>query len=252
MDYIKIIPCLDFKDGRVVKGVKFENVADAGDPVECAMLYEREGADELTFLDISATVDGKKTVVDAVARVCERITIPLAVGGGIRSADDARVIIKAGAAKVGINSAALLRPEVISDCANALGSKCVIAAIDAAKRPGGGWNVYRNAGKIDAGIDAVEWAQRVVKLGAGEILLTSIDCDGVKNGYDIELTKAVSGAVNVPVTASGGAGKKEHFLDAVVKGGASAVLAASLFHFRELGIGELKEYLKANGVRVKI
>ena len=251
MDYIKIIPCLDFKDGRVVKGVKFENVADAGDPVECALLYEREGADELTFLDISATVEGKKTVVDAVARVCGRISIPLAVGGGIGSLEDARAVIAAGAAKVGINSAAVLRPEVISDCAAALGTKCVVAAIDAAKRPGGGWNVYINAGKTDTGLDVVEWAQRVVKLGAGEILLTSIDCDGMKDGYDIELTKAVSDAVKVPVTASGGAGKKEHFLDAVVKGGASAVLAASLFHFRELGVRELKEYLRANGVKVR-
>jgi len=251
MDYIRVIPCLDFKDGRVVKGVKFENVADAGDPVECAVLYEKEGADELTFLDISATVEGKKTVVDAVRRVCEKIKIPLAVGGGIKSADDACRIIGAGASKVGINSAAIVRPEVISDCADAIGSKSVVSAIDAAKRPDGGWNVYRNAGMIDTGIDAVEWAVKVVKLGAGEILLTSIDRDGVKNGFDIELTRAVSQAVKVPVTASGGAGKKEHFLDAVKKGGASAVLAASLFHFRELTVSELKEYLKANGVKVK-
>jgi len=250
-DYIKIIPCLDFKDGRVVKGVKFENVADAGDPVECAVLYEKEGADELVFLDISATVDGKKTVIDIVSRVSERIKIPLVVGGGIRTVEDARAIIKAGASKVGVNSAALLCPEVISDCAGVLGSNSVIAAVDAVKTHDS-WSVCRNAGKIDAKIDVVEWAVKVAELGAGEILLTSINKDGTRDGYDIELIRAVSQAVKIPVTASGGAGKKEHFLDAIKIGGAKAVLAASLFHFKELGIGELKKYLNTNGVKVKL
>jgi len=250
-DYIKINPCLDFKDGRVVKGVRFENVADAGDLVECAVLYEREGADELVFLDISATVDGKKTVIDAVSRVSERIRIPLVVGGGIRTVEDARAIIKAGASKIGINSAALLCPEIISDCASALGKKSVIAAIDAVQTHDG-WSVCRNAGKVDAKINAVEWAIKVAELGAGEILLTSIDKDGTKDGYDLELTRAVSFAVNIPVTASGGAGKKEHFLDVVTKGGAKAALAASLFHFRELGIRELKNYLSKEGVKIRL
>ena len=252
MDYKKIIPCLDFKNGRVVKGVNFEEIRDAGDAVENAIFYEKEGADELTFLDISATVEGRDTLIDSVRRVAEKISIPLAVGGGIRCVQDAKNILDAGAAKISINSAAVLNPSVISECAKAISGARVIAAIDAKQIGSKRWAVYINGGTKNTGLDAIDWAREVEALGAGEILLTSIDRDGVKNGYDIELTHAVSAAVKIPVTASGGAGKKEDFLDALTKGGAQAALAASLFHFREVNIQELKKYLQDNGVRVRL
>jgi len=247
MNIKKIIPCLDFKNGRVVKGVNFENVVDAGDPVENAVFYEKEGADELAFLDISATVEGRGTLVDAVRKVAQSITIPLAVGGGIRSVADAKKILDAGASKISINSAAVDRPELIAECAREFGSARVISAIDA-DGANGRWSVYVNGGMKDTGLDAVEWARRIESLGAGEILLTSIGRDGVKNGYDIELTRAVAEAVKIPVTASGGAGKREDFLAALTGGKAAAALAASLFHFREIRIGELKAYLRDHGV----
>lgn len=247
----RIIPCLDVKDGRVVKGVNFVNLIDAGDPVECASVYDKAGADELVFLDITASSDARETVVDMVKSVAKKVFIPFTVGGGIRTVEDFRKILNAGADKVAVNSAALKRPELISEAAEKFGSQCVVCAIDA-KRSGESWTVYLNGGRVDTGIDAVWWAKKAEELGAGEILLTSMDCDGTKNGYDLELTRKISESVSVPVIASGGAGKPEHFLDAFREGKADAVLAASLFHFREIEISDLKEYLRKNGESVRI
>ena len=249
----RIIPCLDVKDGRVVKGVNFVDLIDAGDPVECAAAYDSAGADELVFLDITASSDGRKTTVDMVRRVAERIFIPFTVGGGIRSVEDFREILNAGADKVSVNSAAIKRPALISEAADKFGSQCVVCAIDAKRRPGGeGWTIYLNGGRVDTGIDALEWAKKAEELGAGEILLTSMDCDGTKSGYDLELTRAISENASIPVIASGGAGRLEHFLDAFTIGKADAVLAASLFHFNEIKINDLKVYLAENGEPVRI
>ena len=248
----RIIPCLDVKNGRVVKGVGFVDLVDAGDPVECAAAYGKMGADELVFLDITATVEGRKTTIDMVKRVANTIFIPFTVGGGIRRCEDFAELLRAGADKVSVNSSAVRNPALISEAAERFGSQCVVCAIDARRKQGGGFEVYLDGGRTPTGIDAVEWARKADSLGAGEILLTSMDCDGQKNGYDIELTRLVSDAVGVPVIASGGAGKKEHFYDALTVGGADAALAASLFHFKELSLGELKEYLKLRGVSVRI
>ena len=249
----RIIPCLDVNNGRVVKGVNFVNLQDAGDPVEIGEAYDRAGADELVFLDITASSDGRKTVADMVRRVAERVFIPFTVGGGIRTVEDFRALLREGADKISVNSAAIDRPELIREAADRFGSQCVVAAIDAKRRPdGSGWNIYKHGGRIDTGIDALFWAEKVYSLGAGEILLTSMDCDGTKNGYDVELTKQVAGLVPVPVIASGGAGAPEHFYDALTEGGAEAALAASLFHFRELEIREVKEYLRKRGVSVRL
>lgn len=253
MHTMRIIPCLDVNNGRVVKGVNFVNLTDAGDPVEIAAAYDTAGADELVFLDITASSDGRNTVVDMVRRVAEKVFIPFTVGGGIRTVDDFRAILREGADKVSVNSAAIKRPELIKDAAEIFGSQCVVVAIDAKRRePFDGWNIYLNGGRVDTGIDAVEWAKKAESLGAGEILLTSMDCDGTKNGYDIELTRQISEAVSIPVIASGGAGKLEHFKDAVTEGKADAVLAASLFHFKELEIKEVKEYLQKEGISVRL
>ncbi|MDD6485053.1 MAG: imidazole glycerol phosphate synthase subunit HisF [Clostridiales bacterium] len=248
----RIIPCLDVKDGRVVKGVNFVNLIDAGDPVECAAVYDKAGADELVFLDITASSDARETVTDMVRRVASKVFIPFTVGGGIRTVEDFRKILNAGADKVAVNSAAIKRPELISEAADKFGSQCVVCAIDAKRRMGGGWTVYLNGGRVDTGIDALKWAKKAQELGAGEILLTSMDCDGTKAGYDLELTKAVSENAKIPVIASGGAGKLEHFLDAFREGKADAVLAASLFHFKEIEIMELKKYLRENGESVRL
>ncbi len=248
----RIIPCLDDKNGRVVKGVNFVELRDAGDPVQCAAAYNEQGADELVFLDITASSDARNITLDMVEQVAKTVFIPFTVGGGVRSVEDFSTLLKAGADKVAVNSAAILNPSILSEAAEKFGSQCVVLAIDARRRPEGGWTVYRNGGRIDMGIDAVEWAVKGVELGAGEILLTSMDCDGTKNGYDIELTRAISEKVGVPVIASGGAGKPVHFLEAVTEGAADAVLAASLFHFNELPIPELKRYLAANGVSVRL
>ncbi len=249
----RIIPCLDVKNGRVVKGVNFVNLQDAGDPVEIAAAYDAAGADELVFLDITASSDARATVADMVRRVAEKVFIPFTVGGGIRTTADFRMILREGADKVSVNSAAIDRPELISEAADKFGSQCVVAAIDARRRPdGSGWNIYKNGGRIDMGIDAVEWAMRTERLGAGEILLTSMDCDGTKAGYDLELTRTIAGLVNIPVIASGGAGTKEHFYDVLTSGKADAALAASLFHFKELEIMELKNDLARRGVAVRI
>ncbi len=246
----RIIPCLDVKNGRVVKGVNFVNLTDAGDPVECARVYDKAGADELVFLDITASSDARETVVDMVKAVAKQVFIPFTVGGGIRTVGDFRKILNAGADKVAVNSAAIKRPELISEAAEKFGSQCVVCAIDA-KRRGGGWDVYLNGGRVNTGIDALEWAKKAEELGAGEILLTSMDCDGTKAGYDLELTRRVSESVKIPVIASGGAGTMEHFLDAFRKGKADAVLAASLFHFKEIEIMDLKKYLADNGESVR-
>ena len=248
----RIRPCLDVKNGRVVKGVSFVDLRDAGDPVACAAAYDRQGADELVLLDITATHEGRSTMIDIVERVAKTVFIPFTVGGGIRTTDDFKELLRAGADKISVNSAAVRNPGLINDAADKFGSQCVVCAIDAKKRENGGWEVYLNGGRIPTGIDAVAWAKEAYSRGAGEILLTSMDCDGQKNGYDIELTQAVSTAVGIPVIASGGAGKKEHFYDAFTKGAADAVLAASLFHFNELPIPELKKYLKENGIPVRI
>ena len=249
----RIIPCLDVHDGRVVKGVNFVQLRDAGDPVEIAKVYNRAGADELVFLDITASSDHRATVADMVRRVAEQVFIPFTVGGGIRTVDDFRAILREGADKVSVNSAAIDRPELGSEAAQIFGSQCVVVAIDAKRRADGkGWTIYKHGGRIDCGIDAVEWAQQVTDLGAGEILLTSMDCDGTKNGYDNELTRAVADSVGIPVIASGGAGTMEHFYDALTKGGADAVLAASLFHYKEMEIRDLKDYLRKRGVPVRI
>ncbi len=247
----RIIPCLDIKDGRVVKGTNFLSLRDAGDPVEAAALYDSQGADELVFLDINASADNRDIVTHMVERVAERIFIPFTVGGGIRRVEDFTAILRAGADKVSVNSAALQRPELIREAAGIFGSQCVVVAMDAKRRPGGGWTLYLNGGRIDTGRDAVEWAKEAEELGAGEILLTSMDRDGVKTGYDLELTRAVSEAVGIPVIASGGAGEPSHFYDAFTAGKADAVLAASLFHFGEIAVPQLKAYLSGRGVPVR-
>ncbi|HIT72316.1 imidazole glycerol phosphate synthase subunit HisF [Tyzzerella sp. An114] len=248
----RIIPCLDVCNGRVVKGVNFVNLKDAGDPVEVAKIYNESMADEIVFLDITASSDERNTMVDVVRRTAEQVFIPLTVGGGIRTIEDFRTILNAGADKISINSAALKRPELINEAAEKFGNQCVVVAIDAKRREDGGFDVYLNGGRVNTGKDAVLWAQEAEARGAGEILLTSMDCDGVKNGYDIELTKAVSDAVKIPVIASGGAGNEEHFYEALTEGGADAALAASLFHFRELDITDLKKYLKNKNVPVRL
>ena len=249
----RIIPCLDCKNGRVVKGTSFVNLRDAGDPVEVAGMYDKSGADELVFLDITATSDRRETTVDLVRKVAEKVFIPFTVGGGIRTVDDFRALLREGADKISINSAAILNPNLISEAALKFGAQCVVVAIDAKKRDNAeGWTIYRNGGRIDMNMDAVEWAMKAEKLGAGEILLTSMDCDGRKQGYDLALTRAVAGAVHIPVIASGGAGKKEDFLTSFTEGHADAALAASLFHYKELDIGDLKKYLRENGIPVRI
>ena len=240
----RIIPCLDVNDGRVVKGVNFVNLRDAGDPVEIAAAYDKAGADELVFLDITASSDNRRTVVDMVRRVAETVFIPFTVGGGIRTVEDFRMLLREGADKISVNSAAIANPRLISEAADKFGRQCVVVAIDAKRRPdGSGWNIYKNGGRVDMGIDALEWARTVDRLGAGEILLTSMDCDGTKAGYDNELTAAVADAVSVPVIASGGAGTKAHFYDA---------LTASLFHYKELEIRDLKQYLADRGISVRL
>ncbi len=249
----RIIPCLDVNAGRVVKGVNFVNLIDAGDPVECALAYDKAGADELVFLDITASSDARDTVVDMVRAVAESVFIPFTVGGGIRTVDDFKKILREGADKVAVNSAAIMDPTLISRAADKFGSQCVVVAIDAKRRADGtGWNIFKNGGRVDMGIDALEWAIKACELGAGEILLTSMDCDGTKNGYDIELTRAVAENVSIPVIASGGAGTKEHFKDALTVGKADAALAASLFHFKELEIREVKKYLANEGIPVRL
>lgn len=248
----RIIPCLDVNNNRVVKGINFVNLRDAGDPVEVAAAYDKAGADEVVFLDITASSDNRETVVDMVRKVAEKVFIPFTVGGGIRTVDNFKELLREGADKIAINSAAINTPNLISDAADKFGSQCVVVAIDARRRDNGrGWNIFKNGGRIDTGIDAVEWAMKVDKMGAGEILLTSMDCDGTKNGYDIELTKIISSNVSIPVIASGGAGNMEHFYDALTEGGADAALAASLFHYKELEICELKKYLQGRGVPVR-
>lgn len=249
----RIIPCLDVKDGRVVKGTNFVNLVDAGDPAQVGEAYSKSGADELVFLDITASSDSRHTAVDMVRRVAERVFIPFTVGGGIRTVEDFRAILREGADKVSVNSAAIMNPQLIADAADKFGSQCVVVAIDAKRREdGSGWNIYKNGGRVDMGIDAVEWAMKAVSLGAGEILLTSMDGDGTKEGYDLELTRAIADSVDVPVIASGGAGKLEHFYDAFTKGNAEAALAASLFHFKELEINDVKRYLRDRGVSVRL
>lgn len=248
----RIIPCLDVHNGRVVKGVNFVNLRDAGDPVQIASAYDKAGADEVVFLDITASSDARETVVNMVRQVAETIFIPFTVGGGIRTVDDFKRILREGADKVSVNSAAIDKPELISEAADKFGSQCVVLAIDARRRSdGSGWTIYKNGGRLDMGIDAVEWAIKGCELGAGEILLTSMDCDGTKAGFDMELTRIISENVSVPVIASGGAGNKQHFLDVLTEGKADAALAASLFHYKELEIMDLKNYLHDNGVSVR-
>ncbi len=249
----RVIPCLDVKDGRVVKGINFVNLRDAGDPAEVAAAYSAEGADEVVFLDINASADNRATQLEWVREVASKMFIPFTVGGGIRTVEDFRAILREGADKIAINSAAIMNPQLISDGAEKFGSQCVVVAIDAKRRAdGSGWNIYKNGGRVDMGMDAVEWAVRAEQLGAGEILLTSMDGDGTKAGYDLALTKAVADAVGIPVIASGGAGKLEHFYDALVDAGAEAVLAASLFHYKELEIRQVKQYLRDRGVSVRL
>ncbi len=249
----RIIPCLDCKNGRVVKGTNFVDLRDAGDPVEVASMYDRSGADELVFLDITASSDGRNTTVDLVRAVAERVFIPFTVGGGIRTVDDFKLLLREGADKISVNSAAIMNPTLISEAADKFGSQCVVVAIDAKRRAdGSGWTIYKNGGRVDMGIDAVEWAMKVEKLGAGEILLTSMDCDGTKSGYDIELTRSIAENVSIPVIASGGAGNMEHFYDAFDKGRADAALAASLFHYKEMEIMDLKRYLADKGVPMRM
>lgn len=249
----RVIPCLDCKNGRVVKGTNFIDLRDAGDPVEVATAYDKEGADEIVFLDITATSDDRNTTVDLVRKVAEKVFIPFTVGGGIRTVDDFRTLLREGADKISVNSAAINNPDLINQAADKFGSQCVVVAIDAKRRPdNSGFDVYRSGGRINTGLDAVEWAKEAYKRGAGEILLTSMDCDGTKSGYDIELTRNITDVVNIPVIASGGAGKKEHFADAFLKANADAVLAASLFHYKELEIIELKEYLKSKDIPVRM
>ncbi|HCM12832.1 MAG TPA: imidazole glycerol phosphate synthase subunit HisF [Lachnospiraceae bacterium] len=249
----RIIPCLDVHDGRVVKGVNFVNFRDAGDPVEVAAAYDKAGADELVFLDISASSDARAIKLDMVRRVADKVFIPFTVGGGIRTVEDFKMILREGADKVAVNTAAIMNPDLIRAAADKFGSQCVVLAIDAKRREdGSGWNIYKNGGRADMGMDAVEWAVKACELGAGEILLTSMDRDGTKNGYDLELTRAISERVSVPVIASGGAGTMEHFYDALTVGKADAALAASLFHYKELEIMELKHYLKEKGLSIRL
>lgn len=249
----RVIPCLDVNAGRVVKGINFVNLRDAGDPVSVAAAYDKAGADELVFLDITASSDARDIKVNMVRKVAETVFIPFTVGGGIRTIDDFKMILREGADKVSVNTAAILNPELVSEAADKFGSQCVVVAIDAKRRQdGSGWSIYKNGGRVDMGIDAVEWAMQAEKLGAGEILLTSMDCDGTKDGYDIELTRTISENVSIPVIASGGAGKKEHFYDALTEGKADAVLAASLFHFNELKIMDLKKYLNEKNISVRM
>ena len=247
----RIIPCLDVNNGRVVKGINFVNLIDAGDPVAVAAAYDAAGADELVFLDITASSDHRNTVADMVRKVAEQVFIPFTVGGGIRTVDDFKAILREGADKVSVNSAAIMNPHLISEAAEKFGSQCVVVAIDAKKTPDG-YHIFKNGGRVDMGIDAIEWAMQADKLGAGEILLTSMDCDGTKAGYDIELTRLISENVSIPVIASGGAGKLEHFYDALTDGKADAALAASLFHFKELEIRQVKQFLKDRGVPVRL
>lgn len=247
----RIIPCLDVNKGRVVKGVNFVNLKDAGDPVEIARAYDAAGADELVFLDITASCEERDTVVDMVRAVASSVFIPITVGGGIRTVEDFKRLLREGADKISVNSAAIDRPELISEAAEKFGSQCVVLAIDARRRPEGGWNIYKHGGRLDTGLDVIEWAKRAEALGAGEILLTSMDCDGTKNGYDMELTRAVAEAVSIPVIASGGAGTLEHFHEALSEGGADAALAASLFHYKELEISQVKDYLAEKGISVR-
>jgi cyclase len=248
----RIIPCLDVTGGRVVKGVQFLELRDAGDPVEIAEIYDRQGADELTFLDITASSDGRDTMVEVVAKTAERVFMPLTVGGGIRTVEDIRRMLNAGADKVSINTAAVHRPEFVREAAERFGSQCTVVAIDARRVPGESrWEVYTHGGRKPTGIDVVEWAQRMERYGAGEILLTSMDCDGTKDGYDIPLTRAIVDSVSIPVIASGGVGTLEHMYEGFVTAGASACLAASIFHYKEYTIGEAKEYLKERGVPVR-
>lgn len=249
----RIIPCLDVKDGRVVKGINFVNLRDAGDPADVAAAYDKAGADEVVFLDITASADSRATQLEWVRQVASKVFIPFTVGGGIRTVDDFKAILREGADKISINSAAIMNPQLISDAAEKFGSQCVVVAIDAKRRgDGSGWNIYKNGGRVDMKMDAVEWAVRAEKMGAGEILLTSMDGDGTKAGYDIELTRAISQSVGIPVIASGGAGALEHFYEALTEGGAEAALAASLFHYKELEIREVKEYLRGRGVSVRL
>ena len=249
----RIIPCLDVHNGRVVKGVNFVNLKDAVDPVEIAAAYDKAGADELVFLDITASSDARKTVVDMVREVAKKVFIPFTVGGGIRTVDDFKMLLREGADKISVNSAAIMNPDLIREAAEKFGRQCVVVAIDARRRPdGSGWNIYKNGGRVDMGIDAVEWAMKADSLGAGEILLTSMDCDGTKAGYDIELTRTIAEHVSVPVIASGGAGTMEHFYDALTEGKADAALAASLFHYKELEIREVKKYLREKDVSVRL
>ena len=248
----RIIPCLDVKNGRVVKGVNFVDLKDAGDPVEIAKAYDKAGADEVVFLDITASSDQRGTVIDMVRKVAANVFIPFTVGGGIRTVDDFKMLLREGADKISINSSAINNPQLIGDAAQKFGSQCVVVAIDARRRAdGSGWNIYKNGGRIDVGIDAVEWAKKAESLGAGEILLTSMDCDGTKAGYDIELTRTIAESVGIPVIASGGAGTLEHFYDALTEGKADAALAASLFHYKELEISQVKDYLAEKGVPVR-
>ena len=248
----RIIPCLDVNNGRVVKGTNFINLRDAGDPIEVGKMYDKAGADELVFLDITASSDARNIKAELVRRVAETIFIPFTVGGGIRTVEDFKMILREGADKVAVNSAAIMNPTLISEAAEKFGSQCVVVAIDAKRRVDGGWNIYKNGGRVDMGIDAIEWAMKAEKLGAGEILLTSMDCDGTKAGYDIELTRTVAENVSIPVIASGGAGTKEHFYESLTEGKAEAALAASLFHYKELEIGDVKKYLRDKGVSVRL
>ncbi len=249
----RMIPCLDVNNGRVVKGTNFVNLRDAGDPIEVAKIYDAAGADELVFLDITASSDAREIKADMVRRVAENVFIPFTVGGGIRTVEDFKMILREGADKVAVNSAAIMNPALIREAADKFGSQCVVVAIDAKRREdGSGWNIFKNGGRVDMGIDAVEWAVKAEQLGAGEILLTSMDCDGTKTGYDLALTKAVAESVGIPVIASGGAGTMQHFYEALTEGKAEAALAASLFHFRELEIRAVKEYLRERGVSVRL
>ena len=248
----RIIPCLDCKNGRVVKGTNFVDLRDAGDPVEVASMYDKSGADELVFLDITASSDGRNTTVDLVRKVAEKVFIPFTVGGGIRTVDDFKVLLREGADKISINSAAIMNPQLISEAADKFGSQCVVVAIDAKRRDDGGWSIYKKGGRVDMHMDAVEWAMKAEKLGCGEILLTSMDCDGTKAGYDIELTRTIAENVSIPVIASGGAGNMEHFYDAFTEGKADAALAASLFHYKELDIMNLKKYLSDKGISMRM
>ena len=247
----RIIPCLDVNKGRVVKGVNFVDLKDAGDPVEIVKAYDGAGADELVFLDITASCEGRDTVVEMVRQVAANVFIPFTVGGGIRTIEDFKRLLREGADKISVNSAAIDRPELITEAAEKFGSQCVVVAIDAKRREDGGWNIYKHGGRLDTGIDALEWAVKAERLGAGEILLTSMDCDGTKAGYDNELTRIIAENVDIPVIASGGAGTKEHFYDTLTEGKADAALAASLFHFNELKISDLKDYLAGRGISVR-